>query len=203
MVDSIIAKMLGKIILASVCAVILAMVTIALTDIAWQAVLLMLVLVLVSFASTFMSLKKAVAEGKIVAVYGNCISRENAKNMMGKTQRNMFSYRFISVAATDNPKENAVAEDEVASFYIKGEKGKFVEGESYCLLFKKYDNGEDYSESNLIGYEVARTAPVTIPLADNNDAQELDACSPQEETEQTSSNVIYFNPKEAKGGENT
>lgn len=199
MVDSIISKTLGKIILASVFAVVLAMITIALTNIAWQAVLLMLALVLVDFMGTFISLKKSVAEGDIVAVYGNCISQECAKNIMGKTQKKMFSYRFISMASMENSKEGEELDDEVASFYIKGEKGKFVEGESYCLLFKKNNSEENYSESNLVGYEVVKTSPVAIPLTENNDVGSANAQVSQEDTTQAANNIIYFNPKEKRG----
>lgn len=160
MIDSIIAKSLGKIVLAAVCAALLAAVTILTTDITWWAVLVMLVLVLMSFAGTFAELKKAVAKGDIVAIYGHCISFENAENVIGRIQKNVLSYRFVSLAEDENTQSST--QENVASFYIKGKKGKFIAGESYCLLFKAVRDNSEYSEKNLIGYEIAKSSPVTI-----------------------------------------
>lgn len=194
MVKSIMTKSLAKIILAAVCAVLLAIVTILITDIAWWMILVMLFLVLASFANTYIGLKKAFANGEVVAVYGNCASIESAVNFIGKPQCKIFSYRFISLAEGDDD-----ARDDAASFYIKGEKGKFVEGESYCFLFKKNKDTDVFNEKNLIGYEVTKTSPVAISTSDiNKDEVEEIVSKSENDTEEknVSSNIVYFSSKQ-------
>lgn len=191
MIQSIIKKMLAKIILAAACAVLLAIITIFITDITWWMVLIMLFLVLVSFANTYIELKKAFTNGEVVAIYGNCVSIESAANFIGKPQRKFFSYRFISLAESDDDAKD----DSVASFYIKGEKGKFVEGESYCLLFKKNKGTNEFNEKNLIGYEVTKTSPVTISTSEMNEDERERAILEKEsniEEKNVLPNIISF-----------
>ena len=204
MIESIMSKSLAKIILATVCAVPLAIVTIFFTEIPWWGVLVMLALVLASFANTYFELKKAFANGDIVAVYGNCISVENATNFVGKTQKNILSYRFISLAQNEDAQDENVRDENVASFYIKGEKGKFVEGESYCFLFKKNGDTDTFNEGNLIGYETIKTSPVTISTTETDVASTTEIDEENEYVfeedadqgeEETSPKIIYFSPK--------
>lgn len=187
MIESIIKKTLGKIMLAAIGAILLAAVTIVVTDIAWWTILMMLILVLASFVNTYIELNKSFINGDIVAVYGSCISIEGYENFMGKTQKNTFSYRFVSLA------DDGESEDAVASFYIKGKKGEFIEGESYCLLFRKKNKEMELSDSNLIGYEIIKTNPVTISTAPN----EKNNIKKTEETVEKLvqvQNAIYFTP---------
>lgn len=198
MVESIMTKTFARIILAAICAVLLAIVTVFITDLAWWMVVIMLLLVLASFANTYIELKKAFTNGEVVAVYGNCASIESAVNFVGKTQRKMFSYRFISLAESDDD----TYDDNVASFYIKGEKGKFVEGESYCLLFKKNKDTDMFNEKNLIGYEATKTSPVAISAsAADEDEAEVAATenNRNNEDETAPSNLVYFSSKHKKG----
>ncbi len=198
MVESIMTKSFTKIIFAAVCAILLSIVTVLVTDIAWWVALIMLIAVLASFSSTYIELKKAFENGDIVAVYGHCVSIENAVNLIGKTQRKVFSYRFISLAEGDSE----ASDDDVASFYIKGEKGKFVEGESYCLLFKKNAKDADmFNEGNLIGYEITKTSPVAVSASEIDEDEAEVGEEPTEneyvaDESAASSKILYFSPKQ-------
>lgn len=202
MVESIMTKSFVKIIIAAVCAILLAIITILVTDIAWWMVLIMLLLVLASFANTYIELKKSFVNGEVLVVYGNCVSVERAVNFVGKPQRKLFSYRFVSLAEEEVYEDR---EDSVASFYIKGEKGKFTEGESYCFLFKKNKNLDVFNEKNLVGYEITKTFPVAISTLEINEGERNEIASERENTNEEKgvlSNIMYFPRKQhGKGGE--
>ena len=55
----------------------------------------------------------------------------------------MRTYRFLAKSNEDN----------ADSLYIKAERGKYREGETYCLLFREVPSGE-YNEKNLLTYGI-------------------------------------------------
>lgn len=99
-------------------------------------------LALVGFGYTFYSVYNAQRKGQIVSIQALCIGTMDTNSVLSKAQK-MRTYRFL--AKSD--------EDDADSLYIKAERGKYREGETYCMLFRKVPSGE-YNEKNLLTYGI-------------------------------------------------
>lgn len=100
------------------------------------------VLALIGFGYTFYSVYNAQRKGQIVSIQALCIGTMDTGSVLSKAQK-MRTYRFLA-------KSN---EDDADSLYIKAERGKYREGETYCLLFREVPSGE-YNEKNLLTYGI-------------------------------------------------
>lgn len=160
MVKSILTKIYLRVGIASLAAIALSVAVILTIDIKISTVLMVLGAALFSFGSTIWQIKKSVKNGTLVAVYAYCNSTDECVNPVDKA-RKLYDYKFITLAADE---EGNAINNETASFYIKGEKKKFLPEESYCLLFITGENREDFNERNLIGYERCKSKPTSTEV---------------------------------------
>lgn len=99
-------------------------------------------LALVGFGYTFYSVYSAQSKGQIVSIQALCIGPTDTESVLSRAQK-IRTYRFLAKSDVD----------ETDSLYIKAEKGKYREGETYCLLFRKAPSGE-FNEKNLLTYGI-------------------------------------------------
>lgn len=130
----------------------------------WKTLLLG-ILVLGGFLFTFFSARMDVKKGNIVSVYAQCCGQvKSARTKIKPSGR--VTYRFITQTANefgvfDEEEGNAV------SLYIKADEGKFLEGELYCLLFRKNDSAV-YNEKNLMTYGSVPSDILSFSVTDSD-----------------------------------
>ena len=127
-----------KIIAAAIAAISLCVVASWVTNV-WSN-LWLAVLMLLGFGYTLFSVYSAEQKGQIVSIQATCIGAMDIESVFDKMHKNR-TYRFIA--------ESNMSETD--SLYIQAERGKFREGETYCLLFRKNPSGT-FNEKNLLTY---------------------------------------------------
>lgn len=151
---TILRRLYMKIIAAAIAAISLCIVASYITHM-WKN-LIFAVLALIGFGYTLGSVYMAQKQGKIVSIHAVCIGAMELDTVFDKAQK-IRTYRFL--AKSD--------EDEADSIYIKTEKGKFREGETYCLLFKLMPSGK-FNEKNLLTYGIIPPTFGTDTVSDKN-----------------------------------
>lgn len=176
MASKIIANIYRKIIIASVGAVFLAFLVVISTGFNPFLCAVLLAGILANFGWTYYTLDKAMKDGKIVTIYGVCISAEevlpgNSKVARKVLQNRRLRYRFLIKEQSGSSSET---EDEpIASIYIVAPQRTFVLQEAYCLLFKRTEYETDtYSEKNLLGHDIVAVNPVVIPVNQEDRAED-------------------------------
>lgn len=131
----------------------------------WKTLLLG-VLVLGGFLFTFFSARMDVKKGNVVSVYAQCCGQVRSTRTKMKSPGRM-TYRFITQAASEYGVFDE-GEEETASLYIGAEEGKFLEGEMYCLLFRK-DDSAVYNEKNLMTYGAVPSDILSFSVMDSDE----------------------------------
>lgn len=107
-------------------------------------------LVISAAVFAWLSIRSDIAQSKIVSVYVQCCDVMNGRSYIKANSH--VTFRFLVKDIYDSS----------VYLYIKGETGKFREGERYCLLFKKSQDNS-YNEQNLLAYGIVPPDIETFP----------------------------------------
>lgn len=138
--QTILRRLYMKIVAAAIAAISLCLVATYILEM-WKY-LWVAALALIGFGYTFYSVYRAQKQGIIVSIHAVCVGAMELDTIIDKVQK-LRTYRFLAKSDVDD----------ADSIYIRTEKGKFREGETYCLLFKQNPSGK-FNESNLLTYGI-------------------------------------------------
>lgn len=126
--------------------------------------------VLIGVTFTALSIRRDVKRGHVVSVYAECYESIGGKSFVKQVANSRITYRFITKSVNPILFDEDDDDDAAISLYIKGERGKFREGELYCLLFRKALNNA-YNEQNLLTYGAVQPDIMSFAADDGIDGQ--------------------------------
>lgn len=136
MEQTVLGRLYIKTIAAGLAAIVLCIVVTATTSM-WET-LVLLAGILVWFGWTIRDIQSEYEKGNITSVYARCVGTLEVSRLFKNVNKNR-TYRFVDTS--DN------------SIYIRAKIGDFRDGEDYCLLFRKSEDGVN-SEKNLIAHGI-------------------------------------------------